>query len=65
MDNFEVYTANGQYRKVFIDSCFKELERAVALQAIAPLTPCQAFVLDALQDEFQKYLKEAADANNS
>ena len=52
LENYEIYTANGQYRKDFIDECINELNIALKLQTIQPLTSCQNFVLHVLENEF-------------
>lgn len=49
IENFEIYTANGQYRKDFIDLCRRELK--IALKINTGLTPCQRLVLHILNGE--------------
>ena len=44
-ENFEIYTANSQYRKEFIDKCVWELKIALTLQSVQELSACQQFVL--------------------
>jgi hypothetical protein len=58
VENFEIYTANGQYNKDAIIECFKEISIALKLSHIEPLTACQKLVLVMLQEQFENFTNE-------